>query len=96
MPCSLLPPPPLLLPTRAPYRYMREYAGYVLDGEPQVVARVLVVLFFCACALGQTYFGPAFNPLTPAHNVLYRVTGVPQPGALRVPIVAAEDKPKEE
>lgn len=70
----------------------------MIEEQPAVAAKVLVVLFFCACAVGQTIFGPTFNPLTPAHDVLYRVTGVSTPGAVaaRAREAAGQEKAKEE
>lgn len=58
------------------------------------MARVIVVAFFCICALAQTVWGPMFNPFTPAHNVLYRVTGMPTPRALEA--VSVAEKPKDD
>ncbi|CAM9705004.1 unnamed protein product, partial [Chrysoparadoxa australica] len=39
-------------------------------------ARVCVVMLFCSVGVVQTLLGPTFNPFTPLHNVLYRVTGI--------------------
>lgn len=61
------------------------------------MAKAIVAAFFCVCALAQGYWGPGFNPFTPAHNVLYRVTGVPTPAAVaRSAAAPAADKPKDD
>lgn len=78
-----------------PQRYLRDAADNVLPGDTVVQAKALVAFFFCVCGVAQTIFGPAFNPLTPAHNVVYRVTGVPNPRAVAV-AAAAVDKSKED
>lgn len=78
-----------------PSRYLREAANNFLPGTTAVQAKALVAFFFCFCAVAQTIFGPAFNPLTPAHNVVYRVTGVPNPRAVAI-AAAAVEKPKED
>lgn len=89
-----LPPPPAACVSYPPERYLRDAASYFIEGEAAVVARVIVVAFFCICALAQTVWGPMFNPFTPAHNVLYRVTGMPTPRALEA--VSVAEKPKDD
>lgn len=77
-------------------RYLREWAGKVIDGDSVVAAKVLVVLFFCSCGVAQSIFGPSFNPFKPAHDVVYRVTGLPPPASVTAPAPAAQEKPKED
>eukprot|EP00752_Nemacystus_decipiens_P001933 g1862.t1 len=72
--------------------YLRDAAGYILEGDDLVVkGKALVAGFLCACAIAQTVMGETFNPFTPVHNVVYTVTGVPNPQA-----VAVAEKPKED
>lgn len=74
-------------------RYLRDAAGYILEGDDLVVkGKALVAGFLCACAIAQTVMGETFNPFTPVHNVVYTVTGVPNPQAIAV----AAEKPKED
>eukprot|EP00752_Nemacystus_decipiens_P018298 g16414.t1 len=41
-------------------------------------ARFIAVTFGFVVSLIQTYYAPKFNPFTPAHKVLYTVTGMPK------------------
>lgn len=74
-------------------RYLRDAAGLFLEGDDLVVkGKALVAGFLCACAIAQTVMGDTFNPFTPMHNVVYTVTGVPNPRAAAV----SAEKPKED
>ncbi|CAM9795470.1 unnamed protein product [Ectocarpus sp. 4 AP-2014] len=71
--------------------YLRDAAALFLDGDLVVQGRAIVAGFLCVVALAQTLISPAFNPFTPVHNVVYTVTGVPNPEAVAV---ATAEKPK--
>lgn len=72
-------------------RYLRDAAALFLDGDLVVQGKAIVAGFLCAVALAQTVISEAFNPFTPVHNVVYTVTGVPNPEAVAV---ATGEKPK--
>ncbi|CAM9281717.1 unnamed protein product [Pylaiella littoralis] len=71
--------------------YLRDAAGNFMEGDLVTQGKAIVAGFLCACAIGQTVMGPAFNPFTPMHNVAYTVTGVPSSEAVAV---ATAEKPK--
>mmetsp|Transcript_8579 Transcript_8579/g.11268 ORF Transcript_8579/g.11268 Transcript_8579/m.11268 type:complete len:440 (-) Transcript_8579:6-1325(-) len=65
--------------------------GLMFGGNPQPqTVRLICIFVFTSVALVQSHLGPHFNPFTPIHKVLYKVTNIPKQEEARERAMSAD------